>query len=191
MMFESSSKSRKSWNERKGRIPLLPTFSQVHHRVLSLALFSFYCTQALSVKSLRRLQFPIIYMLTTCKFTFHPISLMTFSPCSPPPLMKFIPGSLQIIFPSTHQGLKFLIIGNPQQQNKIQSSSIVFCGNKISPSASARNLGVTFDSSLSLTKHISSICKSAYCQIRQLRHSIIIGYFLCYNPCKFIGFIKT
>ena len=64
---------------------------------------------------------------------------------------------------------EFLIIGNPQQQNKIQSSSIVFCGNVISPSASAWNLGVTFDSSLSLTKHISSICKSAYYQIRQLR----------------------
>ena len=64
---------------------------------------------------------------------------------------------------------EFLIIGNPQQRNKIQSSSIVFCGNIISPSTSARNLGVTFDSSLSLTKHISSICKFAYYQIRQLR----------------------
>ena len=64
---------------------------------------------------------------------------------------------------------EFLIIGNPQQQNKIQSSSIVFCGNIISPSSSARNLGVTFNSSLSLTKHISLICKSAYYQIRQLR----------------------
>ena len=64
---------------------------------------------------------------------------------------------------------EFLIIGNPQQRNKIQSSSIVFCGNVISPSESARNLGVTFDSNLSLTKHISSICKSAYYQIRQLR----------------------
>ena len=63
---------------------------------------------------------------------------------------------------------EFLIIGNPQQRNKIQSSSIVFCGNVISPSESARNLGVTFDSNLSLTKHISSICKSAYYQIRQL-----------------------
>ena len=64
---------------------------------------------------------------------------------------------------------EFLIIGNPQQRNKIQSSLIVFCGNVISPSESARNLGVTFDSILSLTKHISSICKSAYYQIRQLR----------------------
>ena len=64
---------------------------------------------------------------------------------------------------------EFLIIGNPQQRKKIQSSSIVFCGNVISPSESARNLGVTFDSNLSLTKHISSVCKSAYYQIRQLR----------------------
>ena len=64
---------------------------------------------------------------------------------------------------------EFLIIGNLQQRNKIQSSSIVFCGSIISPSTSAQNLGVTFDSSLSLTKHISSICKSAYYQIRQLR----------------------
>ena len=64
---------------------------------------------------------------------------------------------------------EFLIIGNSQQRNKIQSSSIVFCGNIISPSTSARNLGVTFDSCLSLTEHISSICKSVYYQIRQLR----------------------
>ena len=44
---------------------------------------------------------------------------------------------------------EFLIIGNPQQRNKIQSSLIVFCGNVISPSESAR--------------------KSSYYQIRQLR----------------------
>ena len=87
---------------------------------------------------------------------------------------------------------EFLIIGNPQQRNKIQSSSIVFCGNIISPSASARNLGVIFDSSLSLTKHISSICKSAYYQIKQLRQIMIVfGYLLCYYPCEFIGYIKT
>ena len=72
-----------------------------------LVLFSFRCTQALSVKSLQRLQFHIIYMLMTRKFTFHfhPTSLMTVSPCSPPPLMKFMPGSLRIFFQSTHQRL--------------------------------------------------------------------------------------
>ena len=79
----------------------------VYHRVLSLALFSFHCTQALSVKSLQRLQFHFIFMLTTHKFTFHshPASLMTVSPCSPPPLTRFMPGSLQIVFRPTHQRL--------------------------------------------------------------------------------------
>ena len=42
---------------------LLPTFSQVYHRILSLVVFSFHCIQALSVKSSQRLQFYIIYML--------------------------------------------------------------------------------------------------------------------------------
>ena len=85
----------------------LPAFSHVYYKVLSLVLFSFRCTQALSVKSLRRLQFHIIYMLMTHKFTFHshPTSLMTVSPCSPPFLTKFMPGSLRIVFQSAHQRL--------------------------------------------------------------------------------------
>ena len=77
----------------------------------------------------------------------------------------WLPSNRLLVNPSKTE---FRIFDNPQQRNKIQSSSIVFCGNIISPSSSVRNLGVTFDSSLSLTKHISSICKSAYYQIRQL-----------------------
>ena len=103
------------------------------------------------------------------KFHFHPISLMTVSPYFPPPLTRvyaWLTSNRLSVNPSKTE---FLIIGNPQQRNKIQSSSIVFCGKVISPSEFARNLGVTSDSSLSLTKHISSICKSAYYQIRQLR----------------------
>ena len=101
-----------SWIEHNqflfSHIPLhLPAFSRVYHRVLSLVLFSFRCIQALSVKSSQRLQFHIIYMLMTRKFTFHfhPTSLMTVSLCSPPPLTKFMPGSLSIAFQSTHQRL--------------------------------------------------------------------------------------
>ena len=47
------------------------------------------------------------YKFIKMKFTFHfyPTSLMTVSPCSPPPLMKFMPCSLQILFLSTHQRL--------------------------------------------------------------------------------------
>ena len=37
------------------------------------------------------------------------------------------------------------------------------------PSQAARNLGVTFDSSLDFKDHISSVCRSSSYHIRQLR----------------------
>ena len=70
---------------------------------------------------------------------------------------------------------EFLIIGTPQQRSKLLSTSLTFCGNIILPSTSARNLGVIFDSDLSLTKHISATCKSCFyqiCQLRQIRPSL-------------------
>ena len=64
---------------------------------------------------------------------------------------------------------EYLIIGTPQQRSKITSSSITFSGNQLKPSNSCRNLGVIFDSELSLKKHISSVCRASYLQIRQIR----------------------
>ena len=64
---------------------------------------------------------------------------------------------------------EYLLIGNPQQCKKIISNSITFCSTNISPTDSARNLGVIFDSNLTFTKQISAVCKSAFFQIRQLR----------------------
>ena len=64
---------------------------------------------------------------------------------------------------------EYLLIGSKLQRTKLISSSVIFQGNLLSPSSTARNLGVTFDSELSLTKHISSVCSSSYHIIRQLR----------------------
>jgi hypothetical protein len=64
---------------------------------------------------------------------------------------------------------EYLLIGTKQQRSKISSSSLLFAGNIISPSTSVRNLGVTFDSDLSLTTHISSVCKSSHFIVRQIR----------------------
>jgi len=64
---------------------------------------------------------------------------------------------------------EFLLIGNPRQKQKIISSSIAFCGNSLLPTDSARNLGIIFDSDLSFDKQISSTCRSAFYQIKQLR----------------------
>ena len=64
---------------------------------------------------------------------------------------------------------EYLIIGTPQQRSKLTASSILFQGNILKPSDSTRNLGIIFDKDLSLKQHVSSICKSSYYQIRQIR----------------------
>jgi hypothetical protein len=64
---------------------------------------------------------------------------------------------------------EYLLIGTPQQRSKILSSSITFHNTEIKPSSEARNLGIIFDPTLSFTKHISTVCRSSFFQIRQLR----------------------
>ena len=64
---------------------------------------------------------------------------------------------------------EYLLIGTHQQRSKVLSSTIVFRGSTLTPSTSARNLGVTFNSDLSYKEHISSICQISFLHIRQLR----------------------
>jgi hypothetical protein len=64
---------------------------------------------------------------------------------------------------------EFLLIGTVQQRAKISSALLSFSGSLLSPSDSARNLGVIFDSNLSLSKQISSVCQRSYHSIRLLR----------------------
>ena len=64
---------------------------------------------------------------------------------------------------------EYLIIGTPQQRSKLLTTSISFQGTDLIPTDSTRNLGVVFDKDLSLKKNISSICKTSYYHIRQLR----------------------
>ena len=64
---------------------------------------------------------------------------------------------------------EYLLIGTPQQRSKITNSSVHFQNLSLCPSDSARNLGVIFDSDLDFKIHISSICRSSFYQIRQLR----------------------
>src|SRR5258708_3668591 len=64
---------------------------------------------------------------------------------------------------------EYIIIGSSYQRSKISSTSISIAGNLIKPVSSARNLGIIFDSDLSLRKQISSICQTSFYHIRQLR----------------------
>ena len=66
---------------------------------------------------------------------------------------------------------EYLLIGINQQRSKIINSSAYFQNLSLTPTDSVRILGVglLFDSNLDFKKQISSICRSAFFQIRQLR----------------------
>ena len=64
---------------------------------------------------------------------------------------------------------EYLLVGTNQQRSKVTSSSVYFQNLSLTPTDSVRNLGVIFDLNLNLKKHISSICRSSFFQIRQLR----------------------
>jgi len=63
------------------------------------------------------------------------------------------------------------INGLSAQLPKISDPSLLMPSNAIfTPTFSARNLGVIFDSTLSMSDHISSVSKSCFLSIRDLRH---------------------
>jgi len=66
--------------------------------------------------------------------------------------------------------MEFLIFGLPQQLSKLNNPTTHLPNNVIlSPVDSARNLDVIFDKNLSFAQRISSISKSCFINIRDLR----------------------
>jgi len=65
---------------------------------------------------------------------------------------------------------EFLLIGLLKQLSKISDAALLMPSNvTIIPSDSALNLGAVFDSSLTRSDHISSVSKSCFMSIRDLR----------------------
>ena len=65
---------------------------------------------------------------------------------------------------------EFMLFGSVMQRNKIITLlPETIMGELITPSSSAKNLGVTFHSEMSLSNHVSSVCKSCFYHIRDLR----------------------
>jgi len=65
---------------------------------------------------------------------------------------------------------EFLLIGLPAQLSKASDPSLLMPSNvTIIPAKSVRNIGVIFDSTLSMFDHISSVSKSCFLSIRDLR----------------------
>ena len=65
---------------------------------------------------------------------------------------------------------EFLFIGPPTQLPKISDPTLLMPSNAIiTPTSFAHNLGVIFDSTLSMTDHFSSVSKSCFLSILDLR----------------------
>jgi len=71
---------------------------------------------------------------------------------------------------------EFLLIGLPTQLTQLSEPTHLMPSNAIiTPTSSARNLGVIFDSTLSMSDHISSVSKSCFlsiCDLRKIRSTL-------------------
>ena len=65
---------------------------------------------------------------------------------------------------------EFLIIGSQKQRSKFANFfPLELLKNKVTPAATARNLGVIFNNNLNYKEHISQVCKVCFYHIRDLR----------------------
>ena len=80
-----------------------------------------------------------------------------------------------------HSKCEFMLFGSKSQLNKLDIDSISVSGNDIPLSNSCRNLGVIFDSQMSMSKQTTSICKSVRYQFAQYRLYPKIPHSFCYR----------
>ena len=76
---------------------------------------------------------------------------------------------------------EFIIFGSKRQRDKLKAFfSINILGNPICPVGSVKNLGVWFDSDLSLSKHVQNVCKSCFVNslISDMSGSFLLTMFL-------------
>jgi len=130
------------------------------------ALFSvlYFLSCILSQSALSSLHF-LLSLLRRWYSTFFPAILVTLtqvSPTSRPHWNRSPTGCLQNVLTLNSSKNEFLIIVLKQQLSKIDNSSLI-------TTYSARNLGFIFDENLTFSDQISSLSRSCYSHIRQLR----------------------
>ena len=63
---------------------------------------------------------------------------------------------------------ELILIGSKRQQEKVNLPQLHFGESRIEPTIAVRNLGVIFDTHMSLNSHVQSIVKSAYFHLRNV-----------------------
>jgi len=75
--------------------------------------------------------------------------------------LRLKPAKMQVIW-----------LGSGQLLRQISICHVPVLSTQVKWVESARDLGVVIDSQLSLTAHVTTLCRSGYCQLRQLRPNI-------------------
>ncbi|XP_071505967.1 uncharacterized protein [Diadema antillarum] len=73
---------------------------------------------------------------------------------------------------------EYLLLSSPHMRSSITGAPVLVGDEAISPNNKARNHGVVFDRAMSMEKHISHVCQSAYYQLRriaEIRHCLTRG----------------
>ena len=84
---------------------------------------------------------------------------------------------------------EFLVITSPHFQESVRDTSLKVGDAVISSSPQCRNLGVIFDSKLDMKQHVSTVCRSAFFQLRKI--GTIRRYLVMCNFSAFICNIKN
>jgi hypothetical protein len=63
---------------------------------------------------------------------------------------------------------EFIVLSNKRTAQKITAPTLNVSGHTIVPTASARNIGVTMDSEMTMEAHVNGICKRAYWQLHRI-----------------------
>jgi len=64
---------------------------------------------------------------------------------------------------------QLLWLGSGQLVDRVDCHDVLVLGTSVAISDTARDLGVIIDRELSLTAHVTAVCRSGYNQLRQLR----------------------
>ena len=135
------------------------------------------CTQIMRVSVLLYDEYNIVTICTAGLFTVRDAlnCLHSF-------LEEVVKWSQSNLLKLNEQKTDVVVFGTKHKLPLIKDIRITIGGSTMSSSSQVRNLGVIFDSTLSMTTHISTICRTAYMHLHKFTTSVVSGVTLLQKP---------